>query len=233
MNMDMDSKSQTNLELVNVAIHKLMDERKIREASGGGDDDDDHILLSQLLSQLELVKGENSSLDQQPKPSKVPQEDHIKEVKIKCKTTTNDQSKKSGSTESNNNNNNGDNVDKYDDERIIVKELKEIKGQNSVTHWLLSIMMVLTVAWQVSGVSLLLKVKNKVKYGMNHPFKLLEGMVTGINNEESTYSLMEAPSSVLPSLKIPDLPHLELPDLTSAITTSTSTTTNNNIHKQN
>ena len=44
----MDSKNQ-NLELINVAIQKLMEERKLRKNSI---DDDDQLLLSRLLSQV-------------------------------------------------------------------------------------------------------------------------------------------------------------------------------------
>ncbi|PON50694.1 Transmembrane protein [Parasponia andersonii] len=199
----MDSKNQ-NLELVNVAIQKLMEERKIRETSGEsfiGDNDDDQLLLSRLLSQLESLKGE-SGLDQ-PKASNefgVSHRADRDEDKKKCETT--DQQ----------DNDSGSDIDKEE----IVKELKKVKKQNSVTHWLLSVLIVLTVAWQVSEVSLLLKVTHKVKDGINHPFKYLGGMFTGIfkgpgSDDEENQSQAEAPS--LPSLKIPELPHVEVPDL--------------------
>ncbi|KAK7387589.1 hypothetical protein VNO78_28500 [Psophocarpus tetragonolobus] len=59
----------------------------------------------------------------------------------------------------------------------IMKELKKVKRQNVVTHCLLSVMIVLTLAWQLSEVSIMLKVKD----GLSHPFrsfgKMLKGMV--------------------------------------------------------
>lgn len=107
--------------------------------------------------------------------------------------------------------NSGSDIDKEE----IVKELKKVKRQNSVTHWLLSIMIFLTVAWQVSEVSLLLKVKD----GIDHPFKFLGGMFNGMlkgsgsDEEENQQNLIEAPS--LPTLKIPELPNMELADLSN------------------
>lgn len=58
----------------------------------------------------------------------------------------------------------------------IVKELRKLRRQNFVTQCLLSAMIVLTVAWQVSEVSLILKVKD----GMRHPFKSFGSMLTGM-----------------------------------------------------
>ena len=57
----------------------------------------------------------------------------------------------------------------------IVKELRAVRRQNFVTHCLLSVMIALTVAWQVSEVSLILKVKD----GLTHPFKSFGSMLTG------------------------------------------------------
>ncbi|GJU87618.1 hypothetical protein Tco_1295164, partial [Tanacetum coccineum] len=48
----------------------------------------------------------------------------------------------------------------------IVKELKELKRQNFITQCLLSAMIVLTVTWQISEVSIILKLKD----GVTHPF---------------------------------------------------------------
>lgn len=55
----------------------------------------------------------------------------------------------------------------------IVKELRTLRRQNFVTHCLLSVMIALTVAWQVSEVSLILKVKD----GLTHPFKSFGSML--------------------------------------------------------
>ncbi|TYI89315.1 hypothetical protein E1A91_D03G047000v1, partial [Gossypium mustelinum] len=49
----------------------------------------------------------------------------------------------------------------------LVKELKAIKKQNTITHYLLSAMIVVTLFWQVFEASLLLQLKN----GFTHPFK--------------------------------------------------------------
>lgn len=106
-----------------------------------------------------------------------------------------------------------DDVDKEE----IVKEVKKIKKQNSVTHWLLSIMIVLTVAWQISEVSLILKLKE----GIRNPFRYLGGMLAGMLKrpqtrqceEEDILSHIEAPP--LPRLKVLEIPRLELPDLST------------------
>ncbi|PQM41620.1 uncharacterized protein Pyn_08019 [Prunus yedoensis var. nudiflora] len=49
-----DSKDE-NVELINEAIKRLLEERKNRDASA--DDDDDRRLLARLLSQVESLKG--------------------------------------------------------------------------------------------------------------------------------------------------------------------------------
>ena len=94
----------------------------------------------------------------------------------------------------------------------IVNELKKVKRQNFVTHCLLSVMIVLTVAWQLSEVSLVMKVKE----GLNHPFRsfgsMLKGMVKvpDMNGQEPANNKEHQPeSSSLPSLKIPDMPHMD------------------------
>lgn len=103
----------------------------------------------------------------------------------------------------------------------IIKELRRVKRQNFITHCLLSVMIVLTVAWQVSEVSLILKVKGKVKDGMSHPFRIFGSMITGMlkgsngNGKEgerqssSTKQNIVVPSAY-PGLKIPELPQMEL-----------------------
>ena len=83
----------------------------------------------------------------------------------------------------------------------IVRELRKVRRQNFVTHCLLSAMIVLTVAWQVSEVSLILKVKD----GLRHPFKSFGSMLTGIlkdpraNDQDSEKQQSEeVPVNVLP-----------------------------------
>ncbi|KAK7311979.1 hypothetical protein RJT34_10491 [Clitoria ternatea] len=95
----------------------------------------------------------------------------------------------------------------------IMKELKKVKRQNFVTHCLLSVMIALTLTWQLSEVSLLLKVKD----GVSHPFRsfgnMLKGMVKipdgNANQDDNKENPIE--SSSLPSLKIPDMPHVDVP----------------------
>lgn len=101
------------------------------------------------------------------------------------------------------------------DAEEIVKELKNVQRQTCTTHWLLSVMIVLTVAWQISEVSLILKIKD----GFSNPFKHLGGMFTGMWKTSGTNghdaadkeNKSEAPS--LPPFKVPEFHHIELPDL--------------------
>ena len=58
----------------------------------------------------------------------------------------------------------------------LIKELKKLGRQNRITHWLLSALMILTVAWQLSEVSILLKMKD----GVSHPFRSLGSMVARV-----------------------------------------------------
>ncbi|XP_071736406.1 uncharacterized protein [Rutidosis leptorrhynchoides] len=107
-----------------------------------------------------------------------------------------------------------------DEEQKIVKELKEVKKQNLITHCLLSVMILLTVVWQVSEVSIILKLKD----GVSHPFRSIGNMFMGmikprksngndevIDSSSITSNLIEA--SPVHDLKIPELPHVELPKL--------------------
>lgn len=103
----------------------------------------------------------------------------------------------------------------------IIKELKKVERQNSKTHWLLSIMIVLILGWQLSELSLIMKVKE----GFNHPFRSFGNMVMGIlkgpdNNgqdtEKHSSSTKKPQTDAAPAplhLKIPELPHVDLPVL--------------------
>lgn len=101
----------------------------------------------------------------------------------------------------------------------IIKELKKVERQNSITHWLLSIMIVLILGWQLSEFSFILKVKE----GLNHPFRsfgnLVIGMLKGPDNNgqdaEKQSSLTKKPQIETPPLplRIPELPHVDLPVL--------------------
>ncbi|KAJ9169312.1 hypothetical protein P3X46_017518 [Hevea brasiliensis] len=93
----------------------------------------------------------------------------------------------------------------------LVKELRKVRKQNFLTHCLLSGMIVLTVAWQLSEVSLILKIKD----GLNHPFKSLGSMITGMlkapgsNAQDAEKQQHTEPSSSIP-LQMPELPHVDL-----------------------
>ncbi|KAL9275204.1 hypothetical protein AKJ16_DCAP20390 [Drosera capensis] len=93
----------------------------------------------------------------------------------------------------------------------ILKELKKVRRQNTITHCLLSTLIVLTAAWQLSEVSLLLKVKE----GVSHPFRSLGSMVTkmikgpGVKGQDSE----KQDQTDGPAIKLPELPRLDLPSL--------------------
>ncbi|KAK9277014.1 hypothetical protein L1049_006553 [Liquidambar formosana] len=189
--------SKEKLELIHLAIHQLIEEKK---KNRGDDDDDDHLLLSRLLSQLESLKGDGSP--KQPDPSDESVFPAVGEVeKREAADEVDGGSSEAAGTEE------------------IVKELRKVERQNSKTHWLLSILIIFTVAWHLSEVSLILKVKR----GLHHPFRSLGGFLTGMlkgrrmigQDAEKLSSFtkrhqIEAPP--LP-LKIPEFPHLELPSL--------------------
>lgn len=104
-------------------------------------------------------------------------------------------------------------------ESEIVKELKKVKRQNFVTHCLLSVLIVLTAAWQVSEVKLMLKVRE----GFSHPFQSFGSLVTGMlkgpnkNGEDAEKQSSHAKQPIealpLPALKIPELPLVDLLDI--------------------
>ena len=104
-------------------------------------------------------------------------------------------------------------VDEMGTEEII-KELKKVERQNSITHWLLSIMIVLILGWQLSEISLIIKLKE----GLNHPFRSFGSLVMGMlkgpdnNNDQDETKKLHGETPPL-SLKIPELPHVELPVL--------------------
>ncbi|KAE9454765.1 hypothetical protein C3L33_13345, partial [Rhododendron williamsianum] len=98
----------------------------------------------------------------------------------------------------------------------IIRELKKIQKQNCITHCLLSVMIALTVAWQVSEFALVFKMKN----GLCQPFKsigsLFTGMIKGpmenpqiaVKVSDMKQQQIECPS--IP-LKIPELPNFDFP----------------------
>ncbi|GKE03113.1 hypothetical protein Tco_1391096, partial [Tanacetum coccineum] len=109
--------------------------------------------------------------------------------------------------------------DDEDKEDKIVSELKKLNRQSFITNCLLSAIIVLTVTWQISQVSIILKVKN----GVTHPFRAAGSLFTSIikrhkpngNNEDTesltTGNLIE--SSPVHSLRIPEFQCDELPKI--------------------
>ncbi|XP_019177142.1 PREDICTED: uncharacterized protein LOC109172444 [Ipomoea nil] len=114
----------------------------------------------------------------------------------------------------------GSEAGKEEDDDRVIKELKKIQRQNFVTHCLVSAMIVLTLTWQLSEVSLILKLKD----GLNNPFRSLGGFIAGmfkrpdkpilINNvTEDENPATGKQEQGVDAIKIPDLPHLDLPSL--------------------
>ncbi|KAJ4835923.1 hypothetical protein Tsubulata_026524 [Turnera subulata] len=201
------------LELIDQAIHKLLAEERNKKASGGDpsleddddDDDTDQRLLSRLLSELESLKGD------QYDPSA--EREVVDSPAVGAAELENEKS-----SEVVGGGGGGSRTEIGAEE--IVKELKKVKKQNLVTHCLLSVMILLTVTWQLSEVSLLLKVKD----GLSHPFRsfggLLAGMVLGPgrrraedngnngnngNHQNGALTVAGAASS----LRMPELPALD------------------------
>ncbi|KAE8023706.1 hypothetical protein FH972_009377 [Carpinus fangiana] len=203
--------SNHRIELLNVAIQRVIEEKKIKDASGDTfmpmeDNVDDQLLLSGLLSQLESLKGDG--LIEEPEGSTEIEEVSSGEVdNVETKVE------------------NADEVDGGSSVGIgteeIVKELKKVKKQNFVTHCLLSVMIVLTLAWQVSEVSLIWKIKN----GLTRPFRSFGGMFSWIlkgpdadgQDAEKQFSVakqrLTKAAASLPSVIIPEIPLGDLPDL--------------------
>lgn len=103
---------------------------------------------------------------------------------------------------------------KVDKTEEIIKEVRNVKRQNLITHCLVSTMILLTVAWQISEVSLLLKVKS----GLKNPFNFLGGIVKGLilkgarsEDDGEHLSAKQEPVSKPPLIKLPDLHLLDLP----------------------
>ncbi|MFS8001435.1 hypothetical protein Hanom_Chr13g01190361 [Helianthus anomalus] len=107
-----------------------------------------------------------------------------------------------------------------DEEEKILKELKKVRRQNVVTHCLLSVMILLTVTWQISEVSIILKLKN----GVAHPFWSIGSILLSMikprrpQHDKDNDTLITEASNLIEStpvhdLKLPKLPHLELPKI--------------------
>lgn len=54
-----------------------------------------------------------------------------------------------------------------------MEELRKVRRQNTITHVLLSVLIVVTAVWQFSEFSFILEIKNNVQ----HPFPAVGGMI--------------------------------------------------------
>ena len=93
----------------------------------------------------------------------------------------------------------------------IVKELKKVKRQNVLTQCLVSVMIVVTVVWQLSEVSIMLNVKDQI----SHPFRFLGSLISGALKRpktivENSSKQEHDEASMLPPLQIPELHHMGL-----------------------
>ncbi|RDY11835.1 hypothetical protein CR513_03414, partial [Mucuna pruriens] len=175
------------LELIDHAIQKLIHDNtnnNVQDSHHSYEAQYQHTLSHLLsVSQLKMLKGDEIVEQQEASSSSWPMASVIEE------------------SESENEDAGGSENDE------IIKELKKVKRQNFVTHCLLSVMIVLTVAWQLSEVSLIFKVKD----GLSHPFRsfgnMLKGMVKvpDLNNGQKGDDKQHPPE--FPSLNIPDMSH--------------------------
>ncbi|KAK8613876.1 hypothetical protein V6N13_101630 [Hibiscus sabdariffa] len=153
--------SNQDMEMIKQAIHKLIEENRIEDTSSSDVklSEDDEQLLSILLSQLESLK--------ESKRSNLRKEETSVTIDKPKPITRSGNEEESGETE------NG----LVDED--IVKELEAVKRQNTITHCLVSTLIVVTLIWQLFEVSLIHKLQN----GLTHPFRsfgsLLAGMLPG------------------------------------------------------
>ncbi|KAJ6388208.1 hypothetical protein OIU77_026725 [Salix suchowensis] len=186
-----------NLDLIDQAIKKLLAEKRNKETSGDDgflQDDSDQLLLSKLLSELESLKGNGVKLGRSELSPGTEEEEEVNSPEIGEAVSKHENGIENSAAEE------------------IVKELRKLRRQNFVSQCLISAMIVLSVAWQASQVSLFFQFKN----GLSHPFKSFGGMVTGVLKRCSTnrqdpekQQSKEVPAQVLP-LRIPELPRIDL-----------------------
>ncbi|KAE8719663.1 Nuclear transport factor 2B [Hibiscus syriacus] len=183
--------SGEDIELINMAIQKLLEETRMTDISGEKPlGNDDNQLLSRLFSQLESLKEDGKLKQSEPGEVNSQKGDGDKaEAKSENGTACG-----------------GIGVEE------LRKEIKELKKQNFITHCLVSAMIVIALFWQVSEASLLLKVKD----GFSHPFSSfgswLVNKVKRPANQQHNHLIEHSGHSV----QIPELPHVEFPHLGSS-----------------
>uniref|UniRef100_A0A1J3JFR5 Uncharacterized protein n=1 Tax=Noccaea caerulescens TaxID=107243 RepID=A0A1J3JFR5_NOCCA len=153
--------SSEDVEVLNKAIEKLLDEKRKREAAGDAfiEDDDDQLLLSRLISQLES-----------PKPKSKTNGITKEEEEEQSPESSPSKGKREGQT--------------HLEESIeeIAKDIKKVKKQNTITHILLSALIILTLTWQLSEYSMIYMMKDR----LSHPIRSIGGMFSGIFKSKIT-----------------------------------------------
>ncbi|KAK8526294.1 hypothetical protein V6N13_017345 [Hibiscus sabdariffa] len=181
--------SSEDVELINQAIQKLLEETRIKDISGEkSSGDDDHHLLSRLFSQLESLKEDGRVKQSEPEEFNSREGDDKAEPKSE-----------------NGSGSGGISVEE------LRKEIKEVKKQNTITHCLVSAMIVITLFWQVKEASLLLQVKD----GFAHPFRSFGSwLVSTVKRPTKENNHVIEP--LVHAVQIPELPNLEFPHLGSS-----------------
>ncbi|KAK8605435.1 hypothetical protein V6N13_102215 [Hibiscus sabdariffa] len=184
--------SSEDIELINLAIQKLLEETRMKDISGekSPGNDDDH-LLSRLFSQLESLKEDGKVKQSEPE-------------EFNSREGDGDDDDKAEPISENGSGSGGIGVEE------LRKEIKEVKKQNTITHCLVSVMIVITLFWQVKEASLLLKVKD----GFAHPFRSFGSwLVNTVKRPAKQHNHVIEP--LVHSVQIPELPNFELPHLGS------------------
>ncbi|XP_077250379.1 uncharacterized protein LOC143889877 isoform X1 [Tasmannia lanceolata] len=168
--------AKDNVEVARLAIQELIKDHNTDEES---------LLLSRLLSQLESLKEDTTEQTENSTVTKEPTS--LDEVEVGVKDESQGHESSGMGAED------------------IVRELRKVKRQNTITHCLLSVMIVITAVWQFSEVSLLLGVKNTV----SNPFRAIGSVITGVLRSGQIRNQADAERS--PSL--PKLPQVDAPPL--------------------
>ncbi|KAG5605193.1 hypothetical protein H5410_026685 [Solanum commersonii] len=197
--MERERERVKKVELIQKAINQLINHEQLQsktchlldDSFVAVDDDEETDLRHQLLSQLLT---QLDSLKEESQFDQMNESTNLQEAPVELEA---------------------------EEEEKVVKELRKIQKQNFITQCLLSTMIVLTLTWQLSEVSIILKMKD----GLNHPFRSITSMLTGwikgpppvlngrdddLNNSAKQLK-HQVETMSLPKLKVQELPHMELP----------------------
>ncbi|KAI0524888.1 hypothetical protein KFK09_004278 [Dendrobium nobile] len=86
----------------------------------------------------------------------------------------------------------------------IARELRSIKIQNRISHCLLAVMIIITAAWQMSEVSLLLSVRDK----LCNPLKIVGNLLR--NSIKWREKKSEIEETTWPLIAVPQVPDIDL-----------------------